>query len=171
MKSAHIGNITLGKSVTISDPCYISDLVLSNTTIENVNEGEFKCYVKTAIYGSWGKRVHQMLAIHKDYINNVRADQYDFLGFAGVDSGTMSISDSDYYDAHHLNDLDEDWYDKNVCDMYKDDDDDVSTNIADGKCFISESGIGDGYYGVFGAYNKDGYLVAIKVVFLRERRG
>jgi hypothetical protein len=67
--------------------------------------------------------------------------------------------------------LDEDWYDKNVCNMFKDDDDDVSTNIADGKCFISESGIGDGCYGVFGAYNKDGYLVAIKVVFLRERRG
>jgi hypothetical protein len=82
----------------------------------------------------------------------------------------MSISDSDYYDAHHLNDLDEDWYDREVTGMF-DDDNDVDTNIADGKCFISESGIGDGRYEVYGAYNEYGYLVAIKVVFLRERRG
>lgn len=170
MKSAHIGNIILGKNVTISDPCYISELVLSSISIKNVYEGLFQCYVKTAVYGAWGKRVHQMVAINKDYINQVRADHYELLGFVSVDSGTMCISDTDYYDAHHSEELDEDWYNKSVCDMFKDDDDDVSTNLVGGRCFISESGIGDGGYECYGAYNEDGKLVALKIVFLRERR-
>ena len=165
MKAKCVGTINLGNEVTISDPCYDSGIWCS-ITFKNILEGDFKCYIKEKKYGSWGNRVTEMYAIHNDYENLVRADNYEYCGDVCVDSGTMSITDTAYYDSCHSNDdYSEEWYNREVCEATCGDDE-KEYNIADYKCFISTSGIGDGQYGVYGAFDGEDKLYAVKIVFL-----
>ena len=82
-------------------------------------------------------------------------------GYVSVDSGTMSISDIDYYNKYHNDDVDDEWYGKNVCDWCNK----KKTHIADRKSFISSSGFGDGCYDVFSRV-RNGNTIAIEVVFI-----
>lgn len=165
MKTTKVGTINLGNEVTISDPCYESG-VWCSMVFKNILEGEFECYAKEKKYGEWGTRIAEMCAVHKDYNNVVRADNYEYCGDVCVDSGTMSISDTIYYDnTHKEDDYSEEWYNREVCDATCGDDA-KEYNIADNQCFISTSGIGDGQYGVYGAFDSEDRLYAVKVVFL-----
>jgi len=163
MKAKCVGTINLGNEVTISDPCYERD-VWCSITFKNILEGDFKCYIKEKKYGSWGNRVAEMYAIHNNYENLVRADNYEFCGNVCVDSGTMSITDTSYYNKTHNNDdFSEEWYNIEICNKLC-----GNYNIVDNQCFISTSGLGDGQYEVYGAFDIEDRLYAIKVVFLNE---
>ncbi len=165
MKTKCVGTINLGNKVTVSDPCYESGTWCA-VTLNKVLEGEFKCYIKEKKYGTWGSRVTEMVAIHNNYINAVREDNYEYCIDVCVDSGTMSIADTVYYDNTHNNDdYSEEWYQREVCEATCGDDN-IDYNIADNQCFISTSGIGDGQYPVYGAFDSEDRLYAIKVVFL-----
>ena len=163
MKTKCVGTINLGNKVTVSDPCYESGIWCA-VTLNKVLEGEFKCYIKEKKYGLWGNRVTEMVAIHNNYINAVREDDYEYCGDVCVDSGTMSITDTAYYNrTHNDDDFNEEWYEREVCSWACS----KKYHIADNQCFISTSGIGDGRYGVYGAFDSEDRLYAIKVVFLK----
>lgn len=160
-----VGTIKLGNKATISDPCYEKD-VWCSISFDNVLEGEFECYVKERKYGAWGKRVSEMIVVHKDYknIDIEKEDNYEYCGIVCVDSGTMSITDTAYYNRTHNNDdFSEEWYNIEICNKLC-----GNYNIADNQCFISTSGLGDGQYEVYGAFDSEDRIYAIKVVFLNE---
>lgn len=155
-----VGSIFLNNNVLISDPCYETDCNY-NISIGRIKKGLYNCFVEISDEGDWGKRVARMVAIHKDYDISV-LNEYAFdEGYVGVDSGTMSISDIDYYDKYHNNDVDDDWYEKNVCAWCSK----KKAHIADRKSFISSSGFGDGCYDVFSRV-RNGNTIAIEVVFI-----
>lgn len=162
MKISKVGTIELGKQVTISDPCYEVGTWCA-IPLGCVLEGTYDCFIKKCNYNSWGSRVKEMTIVHKNYHNSVMESDYEFIGNVGVDSGTMSITDTNYYEETHNEDEEsENWYNMEVCEKTCDNE----YNIAGGKCFISTSGIGDGTYSVYGAFDSEDRLYAIKVVFL-----
>lgn len=159
-----VGSIFLNNEVLISNPCYETDC-RSNILIDGIEDGLYNCFVEISDEGKWGKRVARMVAIHNDYDISV-LNEYAFdEGCVGVDSGTMSISDIDYYDKYHNDNIDDDWYEKNVCAWcYK-----KKAHIADRKSFISTSGFGDGCYDVFSRV-RNGNTIAIEVVFIDNNK-
>ena len=159
-----VGSIFLDNEVLISDPCYETNCK-HNLLIDGIENGLYNCFVEISDESPfWGKRVAKMVAIHKDYDISV-LDEYAFdEGCVAVDSGTMSISDFDYYDKYHNNNVNDDWYEKNVCAWcYK-----KKAHIADRKSFISSSGFGDGFYDVFTRV-RNGNTIAIEVVFIDDK--
>ena len=158
-----VGSIFLNNKVLISDPCYETKCN-HNISIGRIKKGLYNCFVEISDESPfWGKRVARMVAIHKDYDISV-LDEYAFdEGYVGVDSGTMSISDFDYYDKYHNNNVNDNWYEKNVCAWcYK-----KKAHIADRKSFISSSGFGDGCYDVFSRVLNSN-TIAIEVVFINN---
>lgn len=152
--------------VMVSDPCYDSDSFYNR--LYEVLSGNYNCLIMKKKFGNWGVRVQSMAILHTDF-------EFDFLNKGGylngqvaVDSGTMSICDCAYYDKHHINDkdeneLDEEWYEKNVCSWaYR-----KNYHIADKLGFISSSGFGDGMYDVY-TYTNNGVIVGVEVVFIDD---
>lgn len=163
MKTKFIGTIELGNEVTISDPCYDAGIWCAISFKDNL-DGEWHCFLKEKDYGNWGVRNGEMIAYHKNYVSSgVKSSAWEYCGNVCVDSGTMSITDTIYYDNTHNNDdYSEEWYNREVCEKTCDND----HNIADNQSFIACSGIGDGSYGVYGAFDSEDRLYAVKVVFL-----
>lgn len=162
MKISKVGTIELGSQVTISDPCYEVGTWCA-ISLDCVLEGTYDCFIKKCNYNSWGSRVKEMTIVHKNYQNLVMERDYELMGNVGVDSGTMSITDTNYYEETHNEDEEsENWYNMEVCEKTCDNE----YNIVGGRCFISTSGIGDGTYSVYGAFDSEDRLYALKVVFL-----
>ena len=169
-----VGTIDLSKNaeengitqVMVSDPCYNSDNVYNR--LYEVLSGNYNCLISKEKFHLWGVRVRSMAILHTDF-------EFDFLNKGGyfkgqvaVDSGTMSICDYTYYDKHHINDkdeneLDEEWYDKNVCAWCSR----KNYHIANKLGFISTSGFGDGVYEVY-TYSHNENIVGIEVVFIEN---
>jgi hypothetical protein len=159
-----IGHIFVGDTIYVSDPCYEVDIWCA-LSFNFVKSGEYKCYIKEVEYGSWGRRIEEMMIVHIDHIYDKNI-KFDYNGRVAVDSGTMSISDYDYYDTTHTGDTekDDEWYNIEVCEKTCGDDN-INHNIAGTQCFIATSGIGDGMYDVESA-EVDGETYAVKVIFL-----
>jgi hypothetical protein len=156
MEKLEFGTIYLKDDVIISDPCYDFAGRL-NTFLGGVKEGVYNCFVNVLDYGAWGKRVKEMIILHKDY-DMPEIYEWEFSDTVMVDSGTMSIGDYEYFKATRNND---EWYNKAVCSW------DSKAYNSDGKMFISTSGVGDGEYDVEYADNGKN-IYAIRVIFLDE---
>lgn len=79
----------------------------------------------------------------------------------GVDSGTIGIFDKDYYEKYHFeNKIDEDWYDKNICDFTKTLR--RGANITDDNGVWVNTSYGEGEY-VAELYMKDGEICGIEI--------
>lgn len=157
---------TLGKikvvssKIVASDPCYELDIWCASV-IDGVLNGNYNAYIETSNEGEWGKRVAKLRIIHEEYDGKVIPTEYDTS--CAVDGGTFCFADHDYYAKHHENNLDEEWYDENVCDMCDED-----GWMVDDACAISSSGFGDGMYEVYIGREKNGYVVCAEVIFIDD---
>lgn len=155
-----IGNIVLGGNVVVSDPCYDTIDANYNILFTTVINGEYDCYTLKKKCENWGNRVWEMLLVHKDY--NVASHlDFEFCGVVYVDSGTMSISNEDYFNKTRNND---DWYEKNVMSWCGE----TREHLIKDNMFMSETGFGDGCYDVYCLYDSDNNIYAIKVVFIEN---
>ena len=150
--------------VMVSDPCYDSGNRFSR--VIEVLSGNYNCFINKKRFNEWGVRVRSMAILHSDFEVDFLNDREIFMGCVAVDSGTMSICDCAYYDKYHIDnddqaELNEDWYNKNVCAWACR----KNYHIADKLGFISSTGFGDGMYQVF-AYKHKGVAVGVEVVFI-----
>lgn len=154
-----IGNIEMGATAYLSDPCYGTNSKW-NCTIEMI-PGNYIAFI-TKSQAQWCQgRISSLYVVHADFYKTYKKRPNDNIEplFCAVDSGTCGIFDADYFKAFHDNDgVDDNWYEKNVIEMDK-------FNITDNKGVISSSGLGDGLYQVYAEY-KDGKAFALRIKYL-----
>lgn len=157
-----LGKIRVSSSkIVTSDPCYTMDVWCADI-INNALNGNYNAYIEISDEGVWGKRVKRLFIIHEDYENKHYVREYE--SNCGVDSGTFCFADHDYYAERHTEKLDEDWYDKNVCNRCE-----KNGYVVDGVCTISSSGYGDGCYDVYSYREKEnGYAVGAEIIFIDD---
>lgn len=153
-----VGNIEVADKVMISDPCYLFDPF--NNIMLSAISGTYNCYLK--VDGNGRNEVMVAILGKKD---NGKNHLFEHCGYVGVDSGTMSISDGAYYEQYHDDELNEEWYVREVCENTCLNDG-IEFNIADGKCFISPTCYGDGTYKVTALFDKNDYAYGFKVEFI-----
>lgn len=156
-----IGKIEINDGmIAVGDPCYDRDGI----EIMSATNGVYHAFVVVSDEGAWGVRVAELIAIN-DGFKHLEWELCDFT--LPVDSGTMGIYDNEYHYDHHYNGLDEEWYEKNVCEGLSKN---RRYNIVDNRCVLSESGFGDGCYDVYVAFNPNDEreIVAVKIVFIDE---
>lgn len=149
--------------VMVSDPSFDS-LSFASTIVSGLMDGTYNCIIGVANLEGWGKRVTKLIIVHED--KNIM-DLVNPIHHAvvGVDSGTMCISDIDYYDKYHTGEVknrekEDDWYNKYVCGMTK------FSHTVRNKCVISRSGLGDGGYNVNRYENEYNEVFGVDVTFI-----
>ena len=101
---------------------------------------------------------------HEDYGMTIFNDYDEVVDSAslGVDSGTIGIFDKDYYEKYHFeNKIDEDWYNKNICDFTKTLR--RGANITDDNGVWVNTSYGDREY-IAELYMKDGEICGIEII-------
>ena len=151
-------NVVSG-AIMAADPCYGTD-VWCLSKIEGVLNGTYKAKIIVKDCDEWGKRVSVLQILHTDFKKKDLEVEYD--STCGVDSGTFSFSDYQYYtDYHSEKDVDDEWYDDFVCGM------DENGHIVEDRMAMSRSGFGDGGYEVYTLREKkNGYIVGAYVKFI-----
>lgn len=162
MKKLHFGFIELGEKVVVSDPCYEIGTWCQGI-VENVKKGLYGCTAFIQDDGVFGKRVFCIKA-ELDGIE-IPDRNYELFEEAeiGVDSGQAGIYDYNYFVENQTDDEysnEHSWY-RIVCDLTNEK---LVGTLGD-KCFVSESGYGDGSYDCYVAKNEDGEIVGIQIEF------
>lgn len=154
--------IKLGKEVYLTDPCY--DITTwCQQLLKKVKSGN---WVVDYEYNEFEDGMEQQVILsvaHEDYGMTIFNDYDEVVDSAslGVDSGTIGIFDKDYYEKYHFeNKIDEDWYDKNICDFTKTLR--RGANITDDNGVWVNTSYGDGEY-VAELYMKDGEICGIEI--------
>jgi hypothetical protein len=173
----HIGRVFFGDKAIITDSCY--DLKTWCNFIANIRAGEYDCYAKIKNINNWGERVWEIVSIRRDA--TIISDNFDELewlfefGEIGVDSGSCGVFDLEFFNDNNDKELDslksgkisdeenEKFYDRmcgltdndNHCGTYK-------------HGFNSSSGLGDGGYELYVLKDDEGFITAMKVVFISE---
>ena len=157
-----MNEITLGKEVYLTDPCYDTS-TWCQALLTNVKAGK---WVIDYEYNEFEDGMEQQIILslaHEDYGLAIFEDYYDEVkesAILGVDSGTLGIFDKEYYEKYHEeNKIDEDWYNKNICGEYLR----RGANITDGKGVWCNTAYGDGEY-VADLYIKDGKVYGIEII-------
>ena len=161
-----IGSIQLKEKVIVADPGNFSeeDRELSSSGVlilNNVKPGEFLCFLRISDEGFWGKRVSYLIAIHKDYLNQINFnDQFQFDSSQvyytnyncaiEVDSGKAGIFNFDYLAKPELDvwdymDYVDDFYEK-ACKCTSSD---TKGGVIEDNGVVSSSGYGDFCYSVY----------------------
>ena len=142
------GTIDLPDKIDITDPCYNKDVWCRINNFP-ISAGKYTCYIKVANNSEtsgFGKRVAR-IGIRKD-----KADRYSRKGSIGVDAGLAGF----FVNKPNYND--NEWME--FCERISSD---KAWLIDNG--FYSESGYGDGCYGVYAGY-KDGEVVEVYIDFM-----
>ena len=171
-KMVSYGEITLGKKVQVTDPCYNLD-VWCTETIENMLPGEYGTFATIANRGMMGRRVSKLMIIHK----SVELGDLKFkvvTGDIGVDSGNCGFFDYNKYkeakeadakfEAEHNNigPFTNKWW--SVSDNLR-----ALGGTLDDWGVLSHSGYGDGSYDLYLAYDESGEnVIAAKIVYLYD---
>lgn len=156
-----IGEIELGDVAFLSDPCYGTEC-RGNTTINTI-AGKYNVYITRSESKSiWCEnRISSIMVVHKDFAPKYKKmpnDDREML-MCGVDSGTCGIFDYEYYkNFHNENDVNDEWYEKNVIEMNE-------FKTTDNLGCLSRSGFGDGRYPVFAEYKSE-KAFAIRIKFI-----
>lgn len=153
--------VTSGKMM-ISDPCY-DQSTWCQGVISKVKKGLWKAQVVYSDEGDFGKRVAELIAYNAE--NGLpNQDSWNKEKFeAGVDSGQMGIVDLKKYHGRGDNCGGNEWYDK-CCKITLAEE---SAGVIDGGV-VSSSGFGDGGYDCYSLKDKQGKVVAIKVIFIGD---
>lgn len=166
--SKFLGMIKLSNKVMVSDPCY-SVGTWCQGVVENVLPGTYNCYILSGMT-DWGDRIKELYVTNSD--RSISRDQINTtMSFdVGVDSGTAGIFDYDYYEKYHKNESQHDkeeqeaWYNKYVLKNFPD------YKITSEKGIWSLSGYGDGGYDCFTHIDSEGYVDAIRIVFINDSK-
>jgi len=156
-----------------SDPCYTIPTWCQGI-ISNVKNGTWSAEVKISDEGDWGKRIAMLKIKH---IGSKPITKYEELNFnGGVDSGQFGFFDKEFYrNDEAVKELPK--YDFGG-DFKRDDEDGeewylACCNITLKKrwgCLpngvVSETGFGDGSYGVYGRKDTNGEWVEFKVRYI-----
>ena len=160
-----VGSITLNEKVMVSDPCYGTD-VWCNAIIDNVLSGVYNAFVVIADCDRWGQRVKELTICHesKKPIKTLSCLELASANI-GVDSATCGIYDYDYYTQNHdTKNANDEWYDKNVCNGFWDNE--TKTHMTNGVGIHSCTGYGDGMYEVFVKRDGNDKVVQITLTYL-----
>ena len=158
--------------IVISDPCYDRATWCGIYGRKAMN-GTWETDIGISDEGEWGKRVSVLVAKHGDFAS--RHDWEDY-GTVGVDSGQMSIFDSNAYkDGEGEADKDGTFYNRccrETCKAFdhrpkKKADEDYDWGVVDNAGVVSCSGYGDGSYPVEVIKEGD-KIVAVRVTFIEE---
>lgn len=165
-----IGKIKIKDKLVVSDPCYsLNDWTI---ILNDMLEGNYKCFFERGdsyrIFESW--IVHENYNTKKDEIEEIK-------DYIGVDSAQAGFFNYDYFKENsELSKKDKDKYNEEyyykICDLtyqYFEEIKDkyFSCGITEkNEAFVSSSGYGDGSYDCFIKRNKDGKIIAVKIVFI-----
>ena len=155
--------IKLGNEVCLTDPCY-GITTWCQQLLKNVKSGN---WVVDYEYNEFEDGMEQQVILsvaHEDYGMTIFNDYDEVVDSAslGVDSGTIGIFDKDYYEKYHFgNKIDEDWYNKNICDFTKTLR--RGANIADDNGVWVNTSYGDREY-IAELYMKDGEICGIEII-------
>lgn len=172
-KIVPIGDFKLGSKVMVSDPSYEVG-IWCQSKLENVKPGEYIGFAEMIHDADWGVRVSKLYALNKDFMKLEFWDWELSGNEIGVDSGQAGIFDLESYrndsvqienvpenkimDSMKSDEKGDEWY-RNLTKITLDEDFAIySGGIA------SRSGIGDGGYSLFTAY-EDGEVVGICIDF------
>ena len=150
MRKNFYGTIELNKTVDITDPCYDED-VWCRTNDFPVDPGTYECYawIKTdrETHG-FGKRVAK-IALNKPGKVAIRYEEKAIIGVDSGMAGFFTCDNKKYFEDVILH------TDVTCSDVFIDD-----------GVFCSSSGFGDGGYGVYAGYDKNGELVELQIRFI-----
>ncbi len=169
--------IYLSKNVRVSDPCYTDD-VWCKTQLTNVLPGPYNWSVSFNDTSGWGHRVSGITLIH-DSFDDDDSIEWQYHSEIGVDSGQAGIfcetsyrndevassittpSNVDFpYEENGEGDA---WYAK-MCKFTLSDDSYGAYDTG----LVSSSGIGDGGYPLYVAYDNDNNIIAMKIDYLLD---
>lgn len=166
----HIGSFNVtSNELTISDFCYKYNSKSGyRTTALN---GKYNAYIKQLAESNnfCSGRVSELIVLHEDINQNtsfcdLQISSSDDIK-VGVDSGTMSISDSDYYKrTHETEEIKDKYYNRIIINQL--DNNKAITFDNNGCC--SDSGFGDGYYPVTLYQNENKNIIGVKVTFIED---
>ncbi len=160
-----MGVIKLGDKVIISDPGYDLD-GLYQCVLYDVLFGNYHCFSEYKGRNIGGLYVKSIELHHEDYSEyNLEPNEFQIT----VDSGNAGVFDYEYFVKHHTHsdteETDEEWF--NRVDEIANTRDGAGTT--DDVGFVASSGHGDGVYTCYTAKNKEGKIVAIRVVFIEDK--
>lgn len=162
MEKIKFGRIELGNKVVVSDPCYQLDTWCQGI-VENVKPGIYNCSVFVKDEGVFGKRVNTLRVT----LDGTRIKEENFQLFEDaeicVDSGQVGVYDYDYFEKNQPDDDYENkysWY-RMICDITTE----SKAGTLGDKCFVSQSGFGDGSYDLYVAKNKNGEVIGFEISF------
>ena len=156
--------IYLSKEVYLTDTCY--DITTwCQDLLKNVKEGKWLVDYEYNKYDDGMKQEVILSLAHEDYGMAIFNDFYDEVKdscILGVDSGTIGVFNKDYYEKYHFeNDIDNDWYEKNICSatnaLRR------GANITDNEGVWINTSCGDGEYSA-NLYIKGGEVCGIEII-------
>lgn len=156
--------IYLSKEVYLTDPCY--DITTwCQDLLKNVKEGKWLVDYEYNEYKDGTKQEVILSLAHEDYGMTIFNDFYDKIEDScvlGVDSGTIGVFNKNYYEKYHFkNDIDNNWYEKNICSnansLIR------GANITDNEGVWVNTSYGDGEYSA-NLYIKDGEICGIEII-------
>lgn len=175
-KHKYIGEFECGEKMFASDPCYQRvEYTDRSSAVIPVVPGTWKTSVVTSDEGSWGNRVAELYAYHKESEDDgyMNPWNWEYFSSCGVDSGQLGFFDYkkypigvNGYEAEY--DDEENWYKKACNETYIEKNPNKKFGIVEGMGVNSSSGFGDGEYEIFVARNNDDEVVAVKAVFIPE---
>jgi hypothetical protein len=169
--------IILSKNVRVSDPCYTDD-VWCKTQLTDVLPGAYNWEVSFNDTSGWGHRVSGITLIHNSFDDD-DSIEWQYHSEIGVDSGQAGIfCESSYRNdevasgittpsnvdfAYEENGEGEAWYAK-MCKFTLSDDSYGAYDTG----IVSSSGIGDGGYPLYVAYDNNDNIIAMKIDYLLD---
>lgn len=173
-------------AVKIGDPCY-SPATWCLGECDDVMDGKWATRYLRANIKNWGNRNTALFAFNKEYfeskynhndidlrwfINSGYRNTYclDYISSGlTVDGGQAGIFDSQNFIAKKTGDQEEEkvWFFDTVSRISLHEP--YAGSTYDHLGCVSESGYGDGFYDYYCFYDKDGFTVAILIVFISER--
>lgn len=160
--------------IVASDPCYEYPKggVLAGKIIKNALNGFYEVLIERSDEGDWGIRNTKMMIIHSDHYHPDWLDYEtkEYEGCCGVDAGCFCFADEQYYKETHTDTNSKEfdkWWDKFV--MAHCDGKDVAKVWQDkneDRIIISDSGYGDGAYYVNSYKDKNGFVIAVEVIYI-----
>lgn len=143
----YVGELKLGTTVDITDPCYDKDVWCRMTV--NCEPGTYKGYVEMFDEGKWGQRVATISIFKGEKIWGI--EEMELIGNIGVDAGLAGFF-------NNKPDFNDDKWNE-FCDKINEGN---AWNLYNG--IFSLSGYGDGSYNVYANEERN----AFTIVFIEE---
>lgn len=149
--------------IRVTDPCYDPKTTPDRcfTKVYGMKKGTYECYAMQSDEGSWGKRIAELHIRLKG--SNPLGERY--VGGACVDSGQCGFFLANKFrKIYEGEDHGEAFYEK-ACEITLDADRN-RCGIIDGVGVLSESGYGDGMYGVYAEIDENKDVVGLILEFI-----